>query len=349
MLWIAVKVLRDASDPPDASPSPKRFVQAIWYIVAADLTMSTDNILAIAGASHGSFGLILFGLALSIPFVVLSSNLLADMMDRYPWTIYLGAAVLGRVGGEMILNDPSIVHAAHPGPLLRYAAEAGLAAGPVRLRLGAGRTMSGILTSSTQPCALSICFAFLSFLAAGPAHAQTVTWSEHIAPIIYNNCTSCHRPGQVSALSLMSYDDVRRRGSLVAQTVQTRYMPPWKPEPGWVAYRDERRLTPEQIALISKWVEDGMPRGDSSKEPQLPAFVRRLAARQARPGAEMGRDCGARGRSGHLPQFRAADRTHGRQVGEGDRAEAFGARRGASCAVRVRQNGSGAGRGADDQ
>jgi YjbE family integral membrane protein len=129
VIWIAVKVLRDACDPPDASPSPKRFLEAIWYIVAADLTMSTDNILAIAGASHGNFLLILFGLALSIPFVVLSSNLLADLMDRYPWTIYMGAAVLGWVGGEMILGDPFIVRAAHPADLLRYGVEAGLAVG----------------------------------------------------------------------------------------------------------------------------------------------------------------------------------------------------------------------------
>jgi YjbE family integral membrane protein len=129
VIWVAVKVLRDASDPPDASPSPKRFLEAIWYIVAADLTMSADNILAIAGASHGDFGLILFGLALSIPFVVFSSNLLADMMDKYPWSVYVGAAVLGWVGGEMILHDPFIVHAAHPGQLLQYGTEASLALG----------------------------------------------------------------------------------------------------------------------------------------------------------------------------------------------------------------------------
>lgn len=129
VIWIAVKVLCDACNPPKAAPSPKRFLQAIWYIVVADLTMSTDNILAIAGASRGNFPLILFGLALSIPFVVLSSNLLGNLMDRYPWTIYIGAAVLGRVGGEMILGDPFIVHVAHPTDLLRYAVEAGLAVG----------------------------------------------------------------------------------------------------------------------------------------------------------------------------------------------------------------------------
>jgi len=129
VIWIAVKVLRDASDPPEAAPSPKRFLEAIWYIVIADLTISTDNILAIAGASHGNFPLILFGLALSIPFVVLSSNLLADLMDRYPWTIYIGAAVLGRVGGEMMLGDPFIMRAAHPTDVLRYGVEAALAVG----------------------------------------------------------------------------------------------------------------------------------------------------------------------------------------------------------------------------
>jgi YjbE family integral membrane protein len=129
VLWIAVKVLHDASDPPDAAPSPKRFWEAIWYIVIADLTMSTDNILAIAGASKGNFGLILFGLAVSIPFVVISSNLLADLMDRYPWTIYIGAAILGRVGGEMIFGDPFIVRVAHPGDLVRYGGDAALAIG----------------------------------------------------------------------------------------------------------------------------------------------------------------------------------------------------------------------------
>jgi uncharacterized protein (TIGR03437 family) len=115
-------------------------------------------------------------------------------------------------------------------------------------------------------------FALLFAAAVCPAGAQTVTWSEQIAPIIYQNCTNCHRPGQVSALPLTSYDDVRRRGSTVLQTVQSRFMPPWKPAPGWVAYRGERRLTSDQIALISQWINDGMPRGDASKEPPAPVF-----------------------------------------------------------------------------
>jgi len=131
VIWIALKVLVDASDPPDAAPAPKRFWQAVWYIVLADLTMSADNILAIAGASKGSVELIIFGLCVSIPFVVFSSNLLADLMDRYPWTIYLGAAILGKVGGEMILTDRYVVRTLHPADTIRYVVEGVLAAGLV--------------------------------------------------------------------------------------------------------------------------------------------------------------------------------------------------------------------------
>ena len=133
ILWIALKVLIDASTPPDDTPAPKRFWQAIWYIVVADLTMSTDNVLAIAGASKGNFWLIAFGLALSIPFVVFSSNLLSKLMDRFPALIYLGAGILGHVGGEMILTDPFVAHQWHPGNAVRYAVEAALIIGVIAI------------------------------------------------------------------------------------------------------------------------------------------------------------------------------------------------------------------------
>ncbi len=103
---------------------PERFWQAIWYIVVADITMSTDNVLAIAGASKGNFWLIAFGLAVSIPFIVLSSNLLSKLMDRFPALIYLGAGILAKVAGDMILTDPLVVRLWNPGDLVRYAVEA---------------------------------------------------------------------------------------------------------------------------------------------------------------------------------------------------------------------------------
>jgi len=127
VLWIAVKVLVDASDSADSVPQPKRLAQAIWYIVFADLTMSTDNIIAIAGASHGHIELIVFGLCLSIPFVVLSANLLASLMNRYPFTMYLGTGILGIVGGDMVLTDAFVAHLLHPSDMVRYAIEGVLA------------------------------------------------------------------------------------------------------------------------------------------------------------------------------------------------------------------------------
>ena len=82
--------------------------------------------------------LIVFGLGLSIPFVVFSANLLADLMDRYPVTIYLGAAILGRVGGEMIMTDAAVVRALDPSNAARYGVEAAL----IVALLAAGRAIA---------------------------------------------------------------------------------------------------------------------------------------------------------------------------------------------------------------
>jgi YjbE family integral membrane protein len=131
VLWIAVKVLAEAESPPPESAAPRHFLQAIWYIVFADITMSTDNVLAIAGASHGNDWLIVFGLGLSIPFIVFSSTLLAVIMDRYPITVYLGAAILGKVGAEMMLTDGFVTRTLHPSDAWLYAAEAAAALGIV--------------------------------------------------------------------------------------------------------------------------------------------------------------------------------------------------------------------------
>jgi YjbE family integral membrane protein len=123
VLWIAVKVFSDASAPQRAEAARGRLLQAVWFIIFADITMSTDNVLAIAGASHGNLALIVFGLCLSIPLVVFSSNLIALVMDRYPAMMYLGAAILGKVGAEMMLSDPFIAHKFHLSEDWQYAAQ----------------------------------------------------------------------------------------------------------------------------------------------------------------------------------------------------------------------------------
>jgi YjbE family integral membrane protein len=128
--WIAVKLFLEGA-PEQQDKEAKSLWQAMQLIVIADITMSTDNVLAVAGASHGNFFLLIFGLALSIPFVVFTSNLLAMLMDRYPIIIYLGAAVLGRVAGEMIFTDPWVARMLQMPAWFNYAMEAVFAAGVI--------------------------------------------------------------------------------------------------------------------------------------------------------------------------------------------------------------------------
>jgi len=123
VLWIAVKLFADA-DPKHAGRATANFWRAIWYIVLADVTMSVDNILAVAAASKGNLYLLIFGLGLSIPFVVFTSTLLSKLMDRYPAIIYIGAAILGRVGGEMIMTDAAVTQTLQPTVAWRYGVEA---------------------------------------------------------------------------------------------------------------------------------------------------------------------------------------------------------------------------------
>ena len=108
IFWIALKLLIQDIEAEESGREATNIWSAIWIIVIADITMSTDNILALAGASKGNLFLLLFGLALSIPLVVFGSTLLARLMDKYPIIIYLGAAVLGKVAIELIFTDPVI-------------------------------------------------------------------------------------------------------------------------------------------------------------------------------------------------------------------------------------------------
>lgn len=128
--WIAVKLFLEGA-PEQADREARSLWQAMQLIVIADITMSTDNVLAVAGASHGNLFLLIFGLALSIPFVVFTSNLLAMLMDRYPIIIYLGAAVLGRVAGEMIFTDPWVVRWLQMPAWFNYTMEAVFAVGVI--------------------------------------------------------------------------------------------------------------------------------------------------------------------------------------------------------------------------
>jgi tetratricopeptide (TPR) repeat protein/mono/diheme cytochrome c family protein len=104
------------------------------------------------------------------------------------------------------------------------------------------------------------------------AQSSAVTFASDIAPIVFDNCVSCHRPGGPAPFSLLSYDDVKGRAERVAEVVRRRYMPPWKPEPGHGDFADSRRLSESQIDLIQRWVTSGAPPGDAARVPPTPSL-----------------------------------------------------------------------------
>jgi YjbE family integral membrane protein len=124
VLWIAVGLFREEPPLESSATHLTSFWKAMWFIIVADVTMSTDNMLAIAALAHGRFELLLFGLGVSIPLVIFASGLLAALMDRYPVIVYIGAALLGRVAGQMIMTDEFTVQKFAPGDAWRYGVEA---------------------------------------------------------------------------------------------------------------------------------------------------------------------------------------------------------------------------------
>jgi YjbE family integral membrane protein len=108
ILWIAVKLLLEDQNVDADEKKAKSLWHAVWMILIADLTMSLDNVLAVAGVSHGNVTQLWLSLGLSIPLVIFASTMLSKLMDKYPIILILGAALLGKVGGEMIITDPGL-------------------------------------------------------------------------------------------------------------------------------------------------------------------------------------------------------------------------------------------------
>lgn len=98
------------------------------------------------------------------------------------------------------------------------------------------------------------------------------TYSEHIAPIIYKNCTPCHRPGSGAPFDLISFQDVKEHLKTVQLAINERLMPPWPADTAFSHFRDEKVMTKEEIAAINKWIEDGAPEGDKNKLPAPPVY-----------------------------------------------------------------------------
>src|SRR5882724_3410812 len=110
LLWIAFKLVRHETGSEGHVRQGGSLREAIWIIIVADAIMSLDNVLAVAAAADGDMTLVVFGIALSLPIVVWGSGLLAMLMNRFVWIIWLGGGILGYVAGEMILKERHLAH-----------------------------------------------------------------------------------------------------------------------------------------------------------------------------------------------------------------------------------------------
>ena len=123
----------------------------------------------------------------------------------------------------------------------------------------------------------------------GPANVPT--FSKDVAPIVFNNCATCHRAGEVAPMTLTSYEDVRPWAKVIKNKVVSREMPPWGADPAHsLKMRNDRSLTQAQIDTIVAWVDGGAPKGSDADLPPMPKFAEGLDVR-ARAGRDP-RDAG---------------------------------------------------------
>jgi len=97
-----------------------------------------------------------------------------------------------------------------------------------------------------------------------------VTFSRDVAPIVFQKCAGCHRPGQSAPFALLTYEEIKKHARQIAEVTQRRYMPPWLPEPGYGEFALDRRLTADQVAIFQRWVAEGAVEGDPTDLPPLP-------------------------------------------------------------------------------
>ena len=128
LVWIALRLVRQEGAGGDAHVRQGTTLrEAVWIIMVADAAMSLDNVLAVAAAAHGDMVLVVFGIGLSLPLVVWGSGLLAWLMNRFTWIIWLGGGVLGYFAGEMMLRDHALERWLGPWPEWLHAAPVVLA------------------------------------------------------------------------------------------------------------------------------------------------------------------------------------------------------------------------------
>jgi YjbE family integral membrane protein len=109
LLWIAVRLVRPEDGGASGTRHGSSVWEAVWIIIVADITMSLDNVLAIAAAARGEMILVAIGIALSLPIVIWGAGLLARLMNRWAWIVWLGGGFLAYVAVEMVFEDKAVV------------------------------------------------------------------------------------------------------------------------------------------------------------------------------------------------------------------------------------------------
>ncbi len=100
----------------------------------------------------------------------------------------------------------------------------------------------------------------------------TITFTRHVAPILWKNCAKCHRPGAVAPFSLLCYNDAAKRADFIRDVVSSGQMPPWKPHPGAGVFLDAPRLSAVEKEILERWADTGREEGDPAELPPLPRF-----------------------------------------------------------------------------
>src|SRR5262245_38828155 len=94
-----------------------------------------------------------------------------------------------------------------------------------------------------------------------------VSFSKDVLPVLQKNCQSCHRPGQIAPMSLLTYEDARPWARAIKTKVESRQMPPWFADPKFGHFANDRSLDPRDIDVLSKWADAGAPLGNPADAP----------------------------------------------------------------------------------
>ena len=129
-----------------------------------------------------------------------------------------------------------------------------------------------VSTTLIGACAALLVVSVAGVASAGAAEG-TPTFAKDVAPILYENCVSCHRPNHLAPMSLITYADARPWARAVKTKVLAREMPPWGADSSVRAYKNDASLTQTEIDTIAAWVDGGAPEGNGVDLPEVPQFA----------------------------------------------------------------------------